>query len=102
MFRYAHTNIIAKDSQRLIKFYKEVFRCESIGEKRDLRGEWLDRLTGISNAHIVGEHLCLPGYEKDHPTLEIFSYDTMDDTSRVLNKCGIAHLAFEVDRKSVV
>lgn len=97
MFRYAHTNIIAKDSQRLIKFYKEVFRCESIGEKRDLRGEWLDRLTGISNAHIVGEHLCLPGYEKDHPTLEIFSYDTMDDTSRVLNKCGIAHLAFEVD-----
>lgn len=37
------------------------------------------------------------GYEKDHPTLEIFSYDTMDDTSRVLNKCGIAHLAFEVD-----
>ena len=62
-----------------------------------MRGEWLDRLTGISNAHIVGEHLCLPGYEKDHPTLEIFSYDTMDDTSRVLNKCGIAHLAFEVD-----
>lgn len=36
MFRYAHTNIIAKDSQRLIKFYKEVFRCESIGEKKGL------------------------------------------------------------------
>ena len=97
MFRYAHTNIIAKDSQRLIAFYKEVFHCKSIGETRDLRGEWLDRLTGIPGAHIVGEHLCLPGYGEDHPTLEIFSYDTMKDSCSGLNTCGIAHLAFEVD-----
>ncbi|MCI9560665.1 VOC family protein [Clostridiaceae bacterium] len=97
MFRYVHTNIIAKDHQRLITFYKEVFQCRSIGETRDLRGEWLDRLTGISGAHIVGEHLCLPGYEKDHPTLEIFSYDSMEDACRQINRCGIAHLAFEVD-----
>lgn len=97
MFRYVHTNIIAKDCQKLINFYKEVFRCKTIGETRNLRGEWLDRLTGISNAHIVGEHLCLPGYEEDHPTLEIFSYDTMENADSSLNKCGIAHLAFEVD-----
>lgn len=97
MFRYVHTNIIAKDCQKLINFYKEVFRCKTIGETRNLRGEWLDRLTGISNAHIVGEHLCLPGYEEDHPTLEIFSYDTMENAASSLNKCGIAHLAFEVD-----
>lgn len=97
MFRYVHTNIIAKDCQKLINFYKDVFQCKTIGETRDLRGEWLDRLTGISNAHIVGEHLCLPGYEEDHPTLEIFSYDTMENAGSSLNKCGIAHLAFEVD-----
>lgn len=97
MFRYAHTNIIARDAQKLINFYKEVFHCKSIGETRDLRGEWLDNLTGISNAHIIGEHLCLPGYENDHPTLEIFSYDTMEKSCNILNKCGIAHLAFEVD-----
>jgi predicted enzyme related to lactoylglutathione lyase len=97
MFRYVHTNIIAKDSQKLIDFYKNVFQCKSIGETRDLRGEWLDKLTGISNAHIVGEHLCLPGYEKDHPTLEIFSYDTMENSCIAINKSGIAHLAFEVD-----
>lgn len=97
MFRYVHTNIIAKDCRKLISFYKDVFHCKSIGQSRDLRGEWLDRLTGIPNAHIVGEHLCLPGYEKEHPTLEIFSYDTMENSYNGLNKCGIAHLAFEVD-----
>ena len=97
MFRYVHTNIIAKDLRKLIAFYKDVFQCRSIGETRDLRGEWLDKLTGIKNAHIVGEHLCLPGYEDDHPTLEIFSYDSMETSGTAINKCGIAHLAFEVD-----
>ncbi len=98
MFRYAHTNIIAKDSAKLIEFYKTVLQCKSIGEKRNLRGAWLDRLTGIPDAHIVGEHLCLPGYEADHPTLEIFSYDQVQSVnSPRLNQCGIAHLAFEVD-----
>lgn len=97
MFRYVHTNIIAKDSQKLIAFYKDVFHCKSIGETRDLRGEWLDKLTGIQNSHIVGEHLCLPGYEDDHPTLEIFSYDTVENSAIAINKCGLAHLAFEVD-----
>ena len=98
MFRYAHTNIIAKDCFKLIDFYKKVFHCKSIGESRNQRGEWLDRLTGLTNAHIVGEHLLLPGYVDDHPTLEIYSYDDMEEgaTSNT-NRTGIAHLAFEVD-----
>jgi predicted enzyme related to lactoylglutathione lyase len=98
MTRYVHTNIIAKDCEKLIEFYKEVFGCRSIGEKRDLRGTWLDKLTGIPNAHIVGEHLVMPGYDEDHPTLEIFSYDQMNgDCTHRINTYGIAHLAFEVD-----
>lgn len=98
MFRYVHTNIIARDSSKLIKFYKDTLNCKSIGETRDLKGEWLDKVTGIKNAHIVGEHLCMPGYEQDHPTLEIFSYDEMiEGEPGQINKCSIAHLAFEVD-----
>lgn len=98
MLRYVHTNIIAKDSQRLISFYKKVFNCKSIGETRDLRGDWLDKLTGVPNTHIVGEHLCLPGYGEDYPTLEIFSYDQMIPFGgSQINRCGLAHLAFEVD-----
>ena len=54
LFRYAHTNIIARDCWKLIDFYKKVLGCRSINEKRDQQGEWLDRLTGLTAAHIVG------------------------------------------------
>lgn len=97
MFRYAHTNLIARDPGRLIDFYKTVFRCRSIGETRDLRGDWLDRLTGIPDAHLTGEHLVLPGYGEDHPTLEIFSYAETLPSAPAVNRLGLAHLAFEVD-----
>lgn len=98
MTRYAHTNIVAKDCDRLIAFYKEVFDCCSIGQTRDLKGDWVDKITGLENAHISGEHLALPGYEDNFPTLEIFSYDVMEAfTGSVINRCGLAHIAFTVD-----
>jgi predicted enzyme related to lactoylglutathione lyase len=98
MFRYVHTNIIAKDANKLIAFYKAVLHCESIDEKRNLQGEWLDKLTNLNKAHITGEHLLLPGYDKDYPTLEIFSYDAVKETAiSEINRPGIAHIAFEVD-----
>ena len=98
MLRYVHTNIIARDAAKLIAFYKETLGCKSIGQTRDLRGPWLDKLTGLPQAHITGEHLLLPGYDADHPTLEIFSYDSLCDTlPPEVNRPGLAHLAFEVD-----
>lgn len=98
MIRYAHTNIIAKDCQKLINFYKKVFGCKSIGEKRDLKGKWLDALTGLENSHIIGEHLSLPGYEENFPTLEIFSYPQIhESSSHKVNSHGFAHIAFQVD-----
>ena len=98
MSRYVHTNIVAKDAEKLIAFYKSVLGLQSIGEMRDLRGEWLDRLTGLQGAHITGEHLLLPGYGDSHPTLEIFQYDAeMNEIPHEINRPGIAHLAFAVD-----
>lgn len=98
MFRYVHTNIIAKDADKLIAFYKNILHCQSINEKRNLQGEWLDRLTGLNKAHITGEHLLLPGFDKDHPTLEIFSYSEIKETALAeINRPGFAHIAFEVD-----
>ena len=98
MLRYVHTNIIARDAAKLIAFYKETLGCKSIGQTRDLRGPWLDKLTGLPQAHITGEHLLLPGYNADHPTLEIFSYDSLRDTlPPEVNRPGLAHLAFKVD-----
>ena len=98
MIRYAHTNLIAKDVSRMISFYRDVLHCTSIGETRDLSGEWVDRLTGIPGAHIFGEHLALPGYPDGGPTLEIFGYDSvLSHTAESVNASGFTHIAFAVD-----
>ena len=72
--KYVHTNLIANDWRLLSAFYQTVYGCRPTGRQRDLSGQWLDDLTGINNAHIEGEHLLLPGFEPDGPTLEIFTY----------------------------
>jgi len=101
--RYVHTNIIAKDWKKVSLFYQHVFGCKPVSPQRDLSGEWLDQLTGIANAHVVGEHLTLPGYGENLPTLEIFSYNNMDcGNPKVINGIGLGHLAFEVDDVAAV
>ena len=96
--RYAHTNIIAKDWRAVSAFYQNVFGCIPKPPERDLRGAWVDALTGIPGAHITGEHLTLPGYGDTAPTLEIFSYDGAEkERPKALTGVGFAHIAFEVD-----
>jgi lactoylglutathione lyase len=96
--KYVHTNLIARDWKRLVRFYTDVFGCEPKGPERDMSGEWLDRVTALRNAHLTGTHLSLPGYGNDGPTLEIFSYDQlMDCDLPAANRCGFAHIAFAVD-----
>ena len=96
--RYVHTNIIARDWKKLSQFYQKVLHCRPISESRDLKGEWIDKLTGIPSVHVQGEHLLLPGYSEDHPTLEIFSYSQEEDSNKkLINNLGFGHLAFEVD-----
>src|SRR6476660_3393503 len=88
--KYVHTNLIARDWKRLVRFYKKVFGCEPKGPERDLSAAWLDRVNSVPNARLRGVHLRLPGYDDDGPTLEIFSYDQ-------LNECGFGHIAFAVE-----
>lgn len=97
MLRYAHTNLIARDARALVDFYKSVLGCESVGQTRDLSGDWLDRLTNIPGAHIVGEHLALPGCG-GNITLEIFQYGKEGPASaHGIDVPGFQHIAFEVD-----
>lgn len=98
-FRYVHTNIIAKDWRKLSQFYQKVFHCKPLPNgSRDLKGEWIDRMTGIPSVQIQGEHLLLPGYSEDHPTLEIFTYSQEEqNNSKMINNLGFGHMAFEVD-----
>lgn len=95
--RYAHTNIAAKDYQRLVQFYVDVFECKIKLPERNLSGDWLDRATGLTGARLKGVHLILPGHGEKGPTLEIFTYETMTAGSPVMaNHIGFTHLAFEV------
>jgi predicted enzyme related to lactoylglutathione lyase len=96
--RYVHTNLVARDWRKLAQFYQTVFGCVPIPPERDLRGMPLDEATGISDAHIRGLHLRLPGHGIDGPTLEIFQYDReLDGVDPAANRPGFAHIAFAVD-----
>jgi len=96
--KYAHTNLIAKDWKRLAAFYQEVFGCVPVPPERDMSGEWLDKATAISGAHLAGMHLRLPGHGGDGPTLEIFQYGSMPERASVdPNTPGFTPIAFAVD-----
>lgn len=96
--RFAHTNIAARDWEKLANFYIKVFDCSIKPPQRDLKGEWLDRAIGLKDARQMGVHLNLPGYKENPPTLEIFSYERFTDTTPMLpNQIGFTHIAFEVE-----
>ncbi len=96
--KYVHTNLTGRDWRGLARFYCEVFGCVPKLPERDLSGQWLDDLTSLEGAHLTGVHLCLPGFEREGPTLEIFGYDQMVTGSwPVVNEPGFGHLAFLVE-----
>ncbi|MFC2137564.1 VOC family protein [Bacteroidota bacterium] len=96
--KFVHINIIAKDWKKLAQFYVDVFGCEPVYPERDLSGEWIDKLTNISNVKINGKHLKLPGY-KGGPTIEIFEYNKISKNNNLhlINDKGFSHIAFYVD-----
>lgn len=95
---YSHTNLIARDWRRLSGFYQEVFGCVPVPPERHYRGPDLERGTGISNSALDGEHLRLPGFGDNGPTLEIYTYSRQPqgDVPQV-NRPGFGHIAFVVD-----
>lgn len=98
MISFAHVNIITDDWQKLADFYTQVFGCTPLYPERDLKGDWLDQATGITDAHIRGIHLVLPGHKENSPTLEIFQYARSENSlPKVPNRKGFGHIAFRVD-----
>jgi catechol 2,3-dioxygenase-like lactoylglutathione lyase family enzyme len=96
--RYAHTNLIARDWQKLAAFYTRVFGCEPLDPKRDQQGGWLERGTAVPNAHLRGQHLRLPGHGPNGPTLEIYQYEEVIPAGPpAAHRAGFAHIAFSVD-----
>ena len=95
---YKHTNIVARDWRALATFYQDVFGCVPVPPERDLSGAWLEKGTGVRDAHLRGAHLRLPGHGDGGPTLEIYQYTRSRPRPAVAaEREGITHLAFEVD-----
>ncbi len=96
--KYVHTNIVSNDWKKLAQFYIDVFDCTPKPPERHLSGEWLDKATGLTDAKLHGIHLNLPGFETNGPTLEIFSYESQEESQTSLaNRIGFSHIAFLVD-----
>lgn len=94
---FSHVNIVSSNWKKLAQFYIDVFDCKPVYPERDLSGKWIDSLTKITDAHLKGIHLKLPGYNEG-PTLEIFEYNKIEQTeSNLINESGFRHIAFHVD-----
>jgi predicted enzyme related to lactoylglutathione lyase len=103
--RFAHLNLVARDWRKLAAFYERVFGCLPVPPERDLRGPWLEKATGLADAHIRGMHLRLPGGGENGPTLEIFEYEPAGAgaspgpaaAASQVNRPGFGHIAFAVE-----
>ncbi len=97
--KYVHTNIVARDWNRLAEFYENVFGCTRLPPERDYEGAWINDVTALEEeVTLRGMHLRLPGHGDRGPTLEIFEYSTEPDCPpHAVNQRGFAHIAFHVD-----
>jgi predicted enzyme related to lactoylglutathione lyase len=95
--RFGHVNLTGRDWRRLAAFYAEVFGCEIVPPERDFRSPDLDAATGLTDAHLTGAHLRLPGHGPDGPTIEIYSYDLIaHHPGAAVDRPGWGHIAFAV------
>jgi glyoxylase I family protein len=98
MIRFVHSNLIARDWQRLAQFYQEVFGCRPVPPERHYAGSDLERGTGVRGSELHGVHLRLPGYGENGPTMEIYTYNVLQEGGLpAVNRPGFGHIAFSVD-----
>ena len=96
--RFVHTNLIARDWQKLSRFYQDVFGCIPVPPERHYAGVDLERGTGVKGSELHGVHLRMPGSGKDGPTLEIYTYSILEHGPfPAVNRPGYGHIAFAVN-----
>ena len=96
--QFRHTNLIARDMDALVAFYKNVFGFVEAGPERQREGDWLDRHTGLTKVNLRVLHLRLPDAPPHATELEIISYRNLAATVRPeLNRPGFAHVCFGVE-----
>ena len=94
--KFSHVSIVARDTNKLANFYKDVFGCEDTEPRTCMSGDSLSRGNGFPNAEIFAAWLSLPGVEG--PYLEIFEYRNNEECPHpAVNRPGFNHIAFDVE-----
>jgi catechol 2,3-dioxygenase-like lactoylglutathione lyase family enzyme len=96
-----HVNIVVADIERAARFYSEVLGFQR-GFEKTLEGEWIDKVTGVSDAKALCVFMEAPQRENESKTrLELLQFLTPDGAAvqqnRLPNTRGIRHIAFIVD-----
>ncbi|MBM3346156.1 MAG: VOC family protein [Betaproteobacteria bacterium] len=97
--RYAHTNMIVNDLERMVAFYRDVFGFTDAEPERSQSAPALEKLTGIAGAAIRVQHLRYPGDTGSQgPTLEIICYQQqLPHDKPAANRPGFRHMCFTVE-----
>ena len=89
-----HTGVTVSDLDASLAFYRDVFGFE-VTEKRRLKGEFFETLTGVKDAEIEAANVMAPGHQ-----IELLQYSIPGEKrASELRPCdpGFVHLAFEVE-----
>ena len=96
--KYAHTNLIVNDLEKMVAFYRDVLGFTDAEPLRSQSSEAFERLVRMPGATIRVQHLRYPGEGDGGPTLEIICYNQQLPLERqVPNRPGFRHLCFTVD-----
>ena len=96
--RFGHVNVTGADWRRLAAFYTEVFGCELVPPERDLRSgtTWMPA-TGLTDAHLTGAHLRLPGHgDTGRRSRSSRTTRSTRTPARRSSRPGWGHIAFQV------
>jgi len=96
--KFIHVNIICPDWEKMCTFYDGVFGCKYFGRMKDHSGSYKEKVIGIQGVHVLGQHILLPGFHADCPTLEIFTYSVPGRTAPCCEEeMGINMIGFKCD-----
>ena len=94
--KYCHVGIVSKDWRALSRFYQEVFGCRPLDPER--HNTAADKVLGVEGGQIHGEHVMVPGYGDEGPTLEIMTLmPSGQEAGEHAYDYGYAHICFEMD-----
>ena len=101
--KFIHVNIICSDWEHLCGFYRNVFGCVNFGSLKNHQGSYKEQVIGVPGVHVTGQHVLLPGFQKDYPTLEIFTYSVPGRTAPCDESAiGINCIGFACDNPEAV